>query len=344
MTESDLDKLLARGARRIRFERALSMAFATLGVALLAVAGLVLWMRTHSYVAIDIPIILSMPPLFAIVVLLLVFRFHQIRYKDVALLMDKQASTHEHFVTWLHFRGLDWQYFSSLQREFLVAQRTATLHQMHGLKAGSLIPVRLPEWSRGLLLALLILCCALLMPPWTTNTIQTGELDRLAKMHAGGGMDEHRVSAPPHLPGEAPRVQILSPTQLKKFQLLATDEKLSQAEKSKIEMELRDKIGAIPESELAPALRELLDMLREETGGKKKADGREDGKTGSQQNLAKENSGADGNNGSATPVQNIVPEFFERPFAAQRDSYPDVQTRLDRYYMGQKKQTEIETP
>src|SRR5258708_17773271 len=73
-------------------------------------------------------------------------------------------------------------------------------------------------------------------------------------------------------PNAMPRVQVLSRTEFRRFELQATDARMPASVKANLLKELQNKIGAIPESELAPEVRELLDMLRKETGAGKTAE------------------------------------------------------------------------
>jgi len=213
-----------------------------------------------------------------------------------------------------------------LRRAFREAQSAATLALGARFDPRRLLPIRLPEWSRALWLALLLLCCALLMPPRVRASRLPGlsETGGLAGLRDGAGLN-----GGPAAGSRAPHVQVLNPTDLLVFQLKATDPLLPAAAKAELLKELLKKIGNVPESELSPEVRELLNMLRSEVASK---DG--GGKTGTEEGRQQGKANGEPSEGAANPLAGAaqIPDFTERAMAAVEQNFGDVREQLGKYY------------
>ena len=295
---------------------------------------------------------LALPLLSAAAALIVVFMRSHPLLETVALLLDARAGTAEHLVTWYQLRRvanaptpyplptgeregrpapcpLPQGEGAELRRAFREAQSAATLALGARFDPRRLLPVRLPPWSRSLWLALLLLCCALLMPPRTRpgsvpGAAEFGGMHALNARRNGAGFDGAFPAG-----SHAPHVQVLNPSDLLVFQLKATDPLLPAAAKAEVLRELLKKIGAVPETELSPEVRELLDMLRSEValknGGGKNGEegGKQDGKTNGKPN-----------EGPVNPLAGAaeIPGFTERAMATVEQNFGDVREQLTKYY------------
>ncbi|MGD0088724.1 MAG: hypothetical protein ABSE73_02285 [Planctomycetota bacterium] len=354
MTEAGLEVLLLRGAWRLRAERALWAGLAAFGAGVVLASVLIFVLRLFPVGPGAMPGVgtvlvqgaLVLPLLMAAATLALVYARPNPLLETVALRMDVRAGTAEHLVTWYQLRvaapfplplregvgggdrlreaagGGDLE----LQRGFRQAQAAATLALAARFDPKRLLPIRLPEWSRALWLALLLLCCALLMPPRarTARGLAANELSGLAGLRDGGGLNG-AASGDSH----APHVQVLNPTELLAFQLKATDPLLPAAAKAEALKELLKKIGSVPESELSPEVRELLNSLRSEVAIKNGAD-----KTGTQEGAQESAGRNEPNEGTAGSVAGAaqIPDFTERAMATVEQNFGDVREQLQRYY------------
>ncbi len=328
MTEYDLENLLARAARRVRGGRALRAALVALGGGLLAGAGVIFWTRLNAGGPALVGLGVAIAPLGALAALLAVYIRHRPSPRQVALLMDRQARTDEHLVTWLELRGLPESGLSNMERSFRAAQRAATLQRSASLNPATLLPIRLPAWSRSVWLAGVVLCCALLMPevPAAKPESARGRDEvrrvtlRAGGAEAGGGGASNRLN-------ETPRVQPLSPTQMMKLQMNATDPRAHiRAEALK---ELRAKVGGVPLSALPPELRAMLEDLEKDAAVLALQTGADVPKAGSAQQIGNP---ADVPS-TPRPLQAVrTPEMIEKAFTAVRENFPDVEEELARYY------------
>lgn len=353
MTESDLERVLERGARRMRAGEALRGGLALCGVGVLLAAGGILvcrqgWFSTGQggvvpegvvvWMAVGVPLGCG--------ILGLVEAYRRCRPAPyyVALILDRMAGTAEHLVTWWQLRATaapspcplpTGERDAEMQRGFRAAQLRATLALAGRFDPQRLISMRLPEWSRALWLALLLLCCALLMPQrvraakgtaaWRDGGAAGSGLKRAA---AGPGAGVAAVSRTPH-------VQVLKPTDLLVFQLKATDPLLPPAAKAEALKELLKKIGNVPESELAPEVRELLNLLRGEAAAK---NGEPEGtQQGTATGEPKEGVAAPKEAGAAQ-----IPNYAERAMTAVEQNFGDVREQLERYYMGETRSSKSE--
>jgi hypothetical protein len=193
--------------------------------------------------------------------------------------------------------------------------------------------VRLPPWSRALWLALLLLCCALLMPP-RVRAERRPVFGPDGAERAGQGLV---AAGGAGLSDQAPRVQVLKPTDLLSFRLLASDPNLDPAKRAAALKELLRKIGTVPESELAPDVRELLEALR----GPKDVEAKAGAKNGSLTAAAK---GADPTE-TAGPLPGAaqLSAFRERAITAVEQHFQDVKEQLARYYTEETRNSKSET-
>ena len=278
VTESDLQTLLTRAARRVRVERALIAGLTALAIALVCAAAGVGWMRWTGRAIFGAPLSVTLP--FGVMACTGVAAFVATRpaIAVVAALVDARAHTQEHLVTWLHLRGLDERQLTATQRGFRDAQRTAALRAAESVRLSTHLPMRWPAWTRAIWLALILLLSALLIPPSEPAAFQAPEHNGTAVSIVADGGDAK--NAQQNL-SQLPRVQVLSPAQLRKLELMATDDKMPAPMKADALKELNDAIGGLPESELTPEVRQLLEMLRKDVGIKKdvKKDGQSVGVT-----------------------------------------------------------------
>ena len=328
MTEAELDNLLLKSARRMRFEHGLRAALAALGLGLLAAAGIVLLARLKTYDAL-LAAGLFVPPVAALIALIAAYTRYRPGLGRVALLLDQRSNSAEHLVTWHEYRTRPERAQSALQREFLDAQRNATLTKAAAIDARKLIPLRWPEWSRAVLLAFLLLCCAWLTPRGGTNA-----QDRLATEDGRGRRDSARANSAGagdvagSTEDEMPTMEQLSLTDQQKFMLLASDEKLAEVRKTDAFRELQSKLAGIPESQLTPLDRQLLNQFRTEAA---KADKPRDS-GGSDQTAGAE--GAYVKDAEGKPIRPAaIPEDPATAFSAIRNKLPaEMQRRLESYY------------
>jgi hypothetical protein len=326
MNENDLDKLLRRAARRVRFERALQAALAVLGITLVCSAAAVLWLHWIGHENVPILPAASIPVTLALAGGLLAFLMARADLATLAARVDRAANISEHLVTWLYLREKNTNAPASKERDFKAAQRDSALKAAECIRLKKHLPVRVPAWGRAIWLAIIFLFSAILMP--ASTPIAASRMDRNSPggIDAGGENASSRASAQQR---EAPKIEVLSPAELRKLQLIATDPDLLAAAKSEALKELLNSMGGIPESELTPEVRQLLDILRKETASKSVA-----------------NPEAAGSIASATQNQSEAQRFaaeakaagyrpFENPdkgWAAAEANFPDVAERLKAYY------------
>jgi len=331
MTEAELEEVLAGGVKRTRLNAALSWACAALLAGLLAGAALVLVARL--YVPWAEAVFQGYWVLLGAVVGAGICGFARSHPSPVgvALGMDRSAGLDEHLTTWADLR-LGPPSPEPLAQAFVRAQAAATLRRAEGLRPSRHLPLRLPAWSRGVWLGLLALGCALLMPEQPRRT--------------GGGFEEHREASAAgavlpaggvtRLLGRGPsasmfRVELLTPTEFFKYQLLASSVELPRELKVRALEELEGKLGALPPADLDPEVRELLAALRSQVGREKQG---EKGTAGALSVSGGEPNPAAHGEGSRRPGEAIPPSPVEL-VAAVRARFPDVAAALERYYMGE---------
>src|SRR5205823_5903359 len=115
---------------------------------------------------------------------------------------------------------------------------------------------------------------------------------------------------------------------LRKFELIATDDRLSPEQKAAALRELTGAIGNIPESELTSAERQVLEMLRKETAAGKDAVDKSASILAASQRAAEKSRIA-----AASRAAEFVPfENADKATAAAEAQFPDVRELLARYY------------
>lgn len=335
MTESDLERLLQDGARRMQLQRALRLGLGALGggilLATLAIFLLRLFPLTGTMPGVQsalIQLVLALPVLLAVIVALAGYQLTRPEPATVALLLDQRAQSKEHLVTWFEFS----RRAEGIEPGFRAAQLASTLQRAPELNPRQLLPLRLPEWSRALWLALLLLFSALLMPPRVEaarNTTGTREnrpqttVQRSAIAASEGPAAETR---------QAPFVQPLTPTEILKLNLDLSNSEMTTEAKTALLRDLEKKIGSVPETELTPELRDILNSLRAETGTKTADAAKPDLKTGSQQTTSDKNSKTEP---AALKQTGAVNADLTRAFTQIGQSFPDVKDQLEKYYTKQ---------
>lgn len=328
LTEGDLERLLWQGALRLRLNAALRWACLGLGIALAGAAALVAlakgwpaWQEALRPGAWLLPVVL---PVLAVIGAL------RARPKagTVALKLDRSGGLDEHLTTWAEFHGKPAPADPDL-RSFVSAQCKATLRRAKGLEASRAIPLRLPPWSRALLLGFLALGCALLMPQRRETPIRasTPTLDgALAAQGASGGTGALKPLSGKHLP-KSFRVQVVNDAELRLIKAMSIDPDLPKEEKGKLLEELKARIGAVPESDLTEDLQEVLFTLRKQVKHEDAAPGKEG---------ALRASGQESPNAGGKDIKPPVPAPAARTpaqlLALAGDRFPDVHDALQRYY------------
>ncbi len=331
MTEADLDALLDRAARRLRAQHALRAGLATLGLSLLALAVVLFAVRILPAGAprpgLERALTLAAAgvPLGAtLIALLLSYLYTRPHLDAVALLLDERARTGEHLVTWRQLRAQ--ADATPIQLEFRKAQCAATLGIARQLDPRRLLPMRWPAWSRAPWLAALLLLCALLMPqqsvaPVAANPTRAPGAESLTQRIAmPGELTETR-------PG-TPRVQVLAPTELLRLQLLATDPQAVPEQQAEALKELLNRIGNVPESELAPDVRDLLNAMRARVV--KTAPEAAAAPSGAQQQTAANHDAPPSAPGAQSAAD--LRGFNAQAISTIEQHFGDVRTALGRYY------------
>lgn len=341
MNEADLDSLLAHGSRRLRAGRALRVSLAVLGGGVLTLAAALFFWRLFTPVAAeDATRVQTSQALLVVLPLLLAALSFAILYATtrpegsrVASALDRAAQLQDHLVTWFELRDRE---LPPQQAEFRVAQTREAMRLASGLSPAALLPMRLPAWTPALWLALILLCSALLVPP----QIETESKAAAREREQSRRRTPAAMLASGEQPGAAaatttPRVQPLSPTELWKLQLRASDPSITAEQKRQLLNELQQKTGAIPESELTSEIRELLSQLREPDAAAKPEVAVKPSTTGSSQQ-------ASNNGGEKTsqlqPAAANDALIRERGIARAANDFVDVRDELIRYYSGGTKQ------
>lgn len=335
MNESDLLTLLQHGSRRLRAARALRVSLAVLGLSGLALAATLFLWRTYAPVAAEDAariqttqaLLIAIPFLLAATAFAILYALAHPADARVASALDKSARLQDHLITWLELRA---QNLPEAQSEFRTAQAKETLRLAAGLSPAKLLPLRLPNWTPALWLALILLCSALLVPPQIEAESKAAAREReQSRRRAPTPTLSMSDSQPGAIAGTTPRVQPLSPTELWKLQLRASDPSITPEQKRQLLNELQQKTGAIPEGELTTEIRELLSQLREPDAAAKPTQTEKPAGSGL---LAS-------NNGTEKPSQ-VQPAaaneatIRERGLARAANDFVDVKEELIRYYSG----------
>jgi hypothetical protein len=342
MTELDLNRLLVQGARRLRVVAALRAGLATLGVLSVATAtGIFIWRTAEAIPAAQLQdsvttqLTLALLPFAgALLILCGVYLFRKSPARTVAAELDRAAQLKDHLLTWMQLRGLQ---LPPAQEAFRAAQQSATLERASGLRPAALLPLKLPAWAPALWLTVVLLSCALLVPPQiateTRADAREQARERRLKMSAleldSGGADRAGGETQ-----NTPRVQPLSPTELWKLQLRVSDPTLSTEQRRELLNDLQRKTGGIPESELTAEIRDLLNILREPDKSTVEASPSSvtpaaPGGSAQQQAVAPAESEAMGEVGAANAAL-----LRARGLALAKSEFPDVKEALIRYYTG----------
>jgi len=323
VNESQLQTLLTRAARRVRIERALIAGLTALAIALVCAAAAVGWMRWTGREVFGAPVAVALPFFVMACASVTAFFATRTRVASVAALVDARAGTQEHLVTWLHLRALDERRLSAMQRGFRDAQRTAALRAADSVRLSQHLPMRWPAWTRAIWLALILLLSALLIPASEPVALNASERNGAAITVVASGGDATNAQA--NL-SQVPRVQVLSPAQLRKLELMATDDKLPTSMKADALKELNDALGGLPESELTPEVRQLLEMLRKDIGAK-------DGVKYQGQSVAATDRTESPKETSANRAAAYAPfKDTERAWSNSESHFLDVREQLKKYY------------
>lgn len=330
MTEAQLERILNRGLTRMRVNAALrwtcAAAAAGLGIGAALVVGARVW-PAHAHTELVVGVCWSLV-LLVVALAVLGFRVSRPALGFLTLRLDRSAGLSEHLTTWEDFRQRP-EASAALTRSFVQAQRQATLRLTEGLELSRHLPIRIPEWSRGLWLGVLVLGCALLMPEQSAGSPAHERAEARKEMTALDGAASRSMR--PLAPGEEPaafKVQIVPQTKLFEWQLQVMDPRTTPEMKARILEELEAKRGAIPVSELSDEVRDLLTELRRQA-----AKANPDAKLteGSQvhEGRAGETPRKPGPvfTGAADPVGSP-----EELVGLARDRFPDLAVPLEKYY------------
>ena len=332
MTESDLDRLMIQGARRLRLQHAVVVALVVFGLSVLAAAVATFAVRLFmapgalgNFEDLLVHGALTAPLAAGVIALFASYYHYQPAPARVAMTLDRGGASHEHLVTWLEYRSR--KIDGELQQGFRAAQLAATLKCAEHFNARKLIPVRLPDWSRALWMSILLLCCAWLMPPRAAvrqiHIVETQAKPTLTLKSAGDASADDAASS------QTPRVEVLNPTDLFDLQLKASDPELSQSARNEALQELLKKIGHVPEGELTPEVRELLNAFR---NGKDSKAAAKDDTDGSKQLNSKAAPVKEDTAATELGVPAALPAAREKAITVIESQFTDVREQLERYY------------
>jgi hypothetical protein len=333
MNEADLELLLASASRRIRAQRAIRMSLLVLAFSILGASLLILWARINPQYQWLIAIAMAVPPVGATLSLIISFIRYIPRLQTVALTVDRHAHSDEHLVTWLDLRGRNDGDLEPLRRDFRDAQRTATLQKAATFQVSRLLPLRLPDWSRAILLAVLLMCCALLVPPKNlaarnaAGPAKDEGADLADSSGGGGGSGGEKKPRNPNVPSVVINV---SHEEMDKWRLLAQFDGNKEMQLQALK-DARAKLGNIPLSQLPDNVRDLLSQLERKTGSAEKS---EDKSAGNVQRTGPANPGEDPSGKIPGGAVIIADYNNEKAFSAVRDKFSDVEVQLERYYRG----------
>lgn len=324
MTENDLQKLLKRAVVRMRSGLALNVALRTFAAGLLLTALGVIWMRWRGSEALSVPVVTILPCAVAALAGIAAFWVARPAASLAASMLDRHAKTSDHVTTWLFLRGIDAARMSETQREFREAQRQSALRAADSIALKTHLPIAFPEWSRAIWLAIIVLLSAILIPANRSMAFHPPEGTAAIGVTAASGGAGKESSGTLR---EVPRVQVLSPAQMRKLELIATDNQLPAFMKTDALKELNEAIGGVSESELTPDVRQLLDMLRKDTGAEVS-----NSKTDGSVQFTSKKEVAQPSAAGASPAEYKAFENVEQAWASSESVFPDVRKRLDTYY------------
>jgi len=119
---------------------------------------------------------------------------------------------------------------------------------------------------------------------------------------------------------------------LQRFQLVASDPMLTDSRKSEEFQKLMSKLGGIPENQLTPLDRQLLNQLRTDGAKTARAEEKRGGDDGTVQNTGGNDPGKGDSNGKVGAPATI-PEMNARALSAMHEQFPaNEQQRLEKYY------------
>jgi hypothetical protein len=328
MNEADLDTLLFRASRRLRAQRAIRTGLLVLAFGILISSATILWARFNPQHGWLVGASLLAPPTCALAAMLMAFLRYHPQQHDVAMQLDQRAKSEEHLLTWVDLRDRKSQ-LEPLQRGFQDAQRAATLRAASEFQLSRLMPLSLPDWSRSMLLAVLLLCCALLVPARNPAArkafVEKDDLPGMALSAGGGGAEKGR--GPSGKPPKPPIVVNLSKEDLGKLRLIAFSNAPKEVKTQSLK-DLKTKLGDAPRSQLPPEIRDLLAELEADTGTEEKP---EDKTPGSAQRAG--TSPAETDPAAKAGADAVaVAEFPEKAFSLVRDQFKDVRAQLENYY------------
>lgn len=327
LTERDLERLLWQGALRLRLNAALRWACLGLGLALLAAAVFVAlakgWPAWEEALRPGAWLLTVLLPVLAAIGALRA----RPKTSTVALKLDRSAGLDEHLTTWAEFHGKPAPQDPDLQ-SFVSAQCKATLRRAKDLEASRAIPLRLPPWSRALLLGFLALGCALLMPQRQEVPTRAGAaaLEGAPAAEGTGSGGKLGPLSGKHLP-KSFRVQVVNDAELRLMKAMSIDPDLPKDEKAKLLEALKARIGAVPESDLTEDVQEVLFALRKQVKPEDSASGKE----GAAQALSQESPNAAGQAAeppAPAPAARTPAQLLE----LMGNRFPDVHDALQRYY------------
>lgn len=328
LTERDLERLLRQGALRLRLNAALRWACLGLGLALLGAAALVALAKGwHAWEEALRPSAWLLAVLLPVLAAIGALRARP-QASAVALKLDRSAGLDEHLTTWAEFHGKPAPADPDL-RSFVSAQCKATLRRAKGLEASRAIPLRLPAWSRALLLGFLALGCALLMPQRQEALRRAGAaaLDGAPTAEsASGSSGKLGPLSGKHLPKNF-RVQVVKDAEMPLIKAMSIDPDLPKEEKAKLLEDLMARVGAVPENDLTDELQEIIHRLRKQVEPAD-ADPAKDGAVQASDQEPPNAAGSDVTPPATAPAARTPAQLLE----LIGDRFPDVHDALQRYY------------
>lgn len=328
-TEQELESLLVQGRWRLRATAGLHGTCLGLGLGLAGSAvGVAAARLQPESLGMALSWSLWLPPVLGLLGGIIGFILSQPGLPDVAMRLDRGAKLADHLTTWADLRGQpagdEWR------QAFIQAQKAATCRVAGAVDPSRHLPLRLPTWSRALLLGGLALGCALLMPEHAE-----ARRPRQAKEAAGAQSEssggERQSGAQPLNPlnNETPfRVQIISPTDLYQA-TLAAQEGMPEALKQRWLDEIEKRRGSLGVNELTDDVRELRELLARQLGRKLQS---EKEPPGSQQTESMEDTAR-----KERPEERFMaalppPGEAENLVGVTQRRYPDAAAALERYY------------
>lgn len=328
-TEQELEGFLVQGRCRLRTTAGLRGACLGLGLGLAGAAiGVAAARLQPESLSTILPWSLWLPPVLGLLGGIVGFTLSQPGPLDIAMRLDRGAKLADHLTTWADLRhqpaGDEWR------QAFIQAQKAATCRIAGAVDPSRHLPLRLPAWSRALLLGGLALGCALLMPERAESRRQHLAKDQsVSQAEAGGGERQSRAEPLNPLNNETPfRVQIIPPTDLYQA-TLAAQEGMPEALKQKWLNEIEKRRGSLGVNELTDDVRELRELLARQLGRKPQS---EKDNSGSQQTESTENKRVNERPEERFTAALPPPGKAEDLVGITQARYPDAAVALERYY------------